>query len=45
MLLEGKNKDCINDLGVKSGIDPRDEFHVNHEDYTYMNLKDEDKHE
>ena len=43
--LEGKNKESKNDLGIKTGIEPGNENHVNHGAYAYMDLEGENKHE
>ena len=45
MRLEGKSKERVDDLGVKSSIDLRDKNCASHEDYEHMDLKGENKHE
>ena len=45
MCLEGKSKEKVDDLGVKSSIDLKDKNCASHVDHEHMDLKDENKHE
>ena len=44
MPLEGKNKESQNDLGIETGIEPRNENHVDHGDYAYTDIEGENEH-